>query len=41
MRLAGHPHKLALMEAMAKKKLNQFDSFIDKFLNELLITGEL
>ena len=38
-RLANHPHKLALMEAMAKKQLDHFDSFIDKLLNELLITG--
>lgn len=39
MRLGHHPHKLELMRAMAKRKLDKFDTFVDKLLNELLITG--
>ncbi len=39
MRLAGNPHKLFLMTALEKKRLNRFDSFFDHLLNELFITG--
>ncbi|KAK9803187.1 hypothetical protein WJX72_011823 [[Myrmecia] bisecta] len=39
-KLAGNPHKRLLVEALERKRLNRFDNFFERLLNELFITGE-
>lgn len=38
-KLADNPNKKLLMEAIAKKRLGQFDSFLDHLHTEMIITG--
>ena len=39
-KLANNPNKKLLMEAIAKKRLGQFDSFFDHLHTEMIITGD-
>ena len=39
MKLEGHPHKRALLDALAQRRLTRLEAFLEHFMNELLITG--
>ena len=39
MKLEGHPHKQALLDALAQRRLSGLEAFLEHFMNELLITG--
>jgi hypothetical protein len=41
MKLEGHPHKQALLEALERRRLGRAEAFLEQFMNELLITGAL
>lgn len=41
MKLEGHPHKQALLEALERRRLGRLESFLEHFMNELVITGAL
>lgn len=38
-RLADNPHKLLLIEALARKANGRYDNFLDRLTDELFITG--
>ncbi|KAK9856084.1 hypothetical protein WJX84_001363 [Apatococcus fuscideae] len=40
-KLANNPNKKLLMEAIAKKRLGQFDNFLDHLHTEMIITGQV
>lgn len=39
MKLEGHPHKAAILEALEQRRLGRVDAFFESFLTELAVTG--
>ncbi len=38
--LSDNPHKALLIEALERKRSNNFDNFFERLISELFITGQ-